>query len=155
MSLGRRQRGTPPLVAADIGDLVLRRKDGLIAYALAVVADDAEQAITEVVRGCDLLPLTPAQIYLQQSLGLPTPDYLHIPTAVDAAGNKLSKQFGAPPVNAGRAAENLCDCLHFLGLEPDGQLRGARPEAVMEWALAHWDAARLPRQRTQRAPHTV
>src|SRR5262249_22203133 len=98
----------------EVGDFVLRRADGLFAYQLAVVVDDADQAISDVVRGADLLDSTPRQIYLQRLLGLPTPRYLHVPVAVDAQGEKLSKHLGARPIDR----EDLPRALRFLGQPP-------------------------------------
>src|SRR5919197_4946086 len=99
----------------DIGDFVLYRADGLFAYQLAVVVDDAAQAISDVVRGADLLDSTPRQIYLQRLLGLAIPQYMHVPVLVNAAGEKLSKQTGAQPVDPDRRDELLRRALAFLG----------------------------------------
>jgi len=111
----------------DIGDFVLYRADGLFAYQLAVVVDDGEQGITDVVRGADLLDSTPRQIYLQRLLELPTPRYLHVPVAVDASGEKLSKQTGAQPVEASMAT--IRRALRFLG-QPEAT---SLDEAVRNW----------------------
>ena len=127
-------------VAREVGDFVLRRADGAHAYQLAVVVDDAEQGITDVVRGADLLDSTPRQILLQRLLGLPTPRYLHVPVAVDAAGDKLAKQDGA----ATAGADALSRALTFLGHEPPGELP---VRELLAWAREHWDVARIPRQR--------
>ena len=105
-------------VARDIGDFVVKRRDGLHAYQLAVVVDDAEQGVTDVVRGADLLWSTPRQILLQRALGYPTPRYLHFPVATNAAGEKLSKQTGAEAVRAADAPALLRQALQFLGQPP-------------------------------------
>ncbi|MDR1888802.1 MAG: tRNA glutamyl-Q(34) synthetase GluQRS, partial [Zoogloeaceae bacterium] len=105
-------------LARDVGDFVLLRADGQFAYQLAVVVDDAEQGVTRIVRGADLLDSTPRQIWLQHCLGYATPRYAHVPVAVNAAGEKLSKQTLAPPLDADKAAENLVAALDFLGQHP-------------------------------------
>jgi glutamyl-Q tRNA(Asp) synthetase len=122
----------------DIGDFVLYRADGLFAYQLAVVVDDAEQDISDVVRGADLFDSTPRQIYLQRILGLPTPRYLHVPVALDAAGEKLSKQTGAMPLDA--SSLPLQQALAFLGQPP--------AESLAE-AVRNWDPALISRERAR------
>ncbi len=119
-----------------VGDFVLRRADGLWAYQLAVVVDDAFQRITDVVRGADLRDSTARQVFLQRLLGLPTPRYLHVPVLADASGNKLSKQTGAEPVDARRGVEALNAALAFLGLGriDAGSPRDFWPEAIARWA---------------------
>jgi glutamyl-Q tRNA(Asp) synthetase len=139
-------------LAAEVGDFVLLRADGLYAYQLAVVVDDAEQGITDVVRGADLLDSTPRQIYLQRRLGLPTPRYLHLPAAVNAAGEKLSKQTRAAPVDGRDPVPVLAQVMDFLGQAPPAQLRRAPLGEFWRWALAHWDAQRIPRRRSLPAP---
>lgn len=128
------------------GDFVVRRADGLFAYQLAVVVDDAAQGVTEVVRGADLLDSTPRQILLQRLLGLPTPKYLHLPVATTAGHEKLSKQTGAPPLDRARPVETLSQALAFLRQPVPGE-RPAGPEALLAWAAARWDPSRLPRCR--------
>lgn len=125
-------------VAEQTGDFILLRRDGLIAYNLAVVVDDAEQRITEVVRGCDLLTMTPAQILLQRALGLPTPRYLHIPVATHEDGRKLSKQSGAEPVDVSQPGRNLVAALNFLQQSPPPTLATAPLTEIWEWAKRHW-----------------
>lgn len=129
------------------GDFVIRRADRLFAYQLAVVVDDAEQAITEVVRGCDLLDSTARQIHLQRLLALPTPDYLHLPVATDVAGNKLSKQTGAAPVDPRQGGAVLVAALQFLGQRPPQEMGRASPAEVLRWAAEHWRLSSVPRQR--------
>ncbi|MDO8464713.1 MAG: tRNA glutamyl-Q(34) synthetase GluQRS [Gallionella sp.] len=123
---------------SEIGDFVVKRADGLFAYQLAVVVDDAFQGITHVVRGADLLCSTPRQIYLQRLLGLPTPAYLHLPIAVNAQGEKLSKQTLAQPVEKHNAAATLFDALLFLCQQPPAELRNGDVESILHWAIANW-----------------
>ena len=122
----------------DIGDFIIRRKDGLIAYSLAVVLDDHDQGITEIVRGIDLLHFTPAQIHLQRVLGLNTPAYMHAPIAVTQEGDKLSKQTGAPALDNQTPAENLFRCLDALGQQPPSSLRTSSVDAIWAWAANNW-----------------
>ncbi len=129
---------------AEGGDFVLRRSDGLYSYQLAVALDDAEQGMTEVVRGSDLLASTPRQIALQRLLDLPTPAYAHLPVAVDAGGRKLSKQNRAPALDPARAGENLWRALAFLGQQPPPALRGAEPAEILAWAVPHWSLKSVP-----------
>ncbi len=131
----------------EAGDFVVRRADGLYAYQLAVVLDDALQGVTQVVRGSDLLDSTPRQIHLQRLLGLPTPGYLHVPVAINARGEKLSKQTGAMPLSRDRPSKTLSAVLKFLGQRPPAELCDADLDALWQWAITHWDAARLPRVR--------
>jgi len=123
---------------SEIGDFVVKRADGLFSYQLAVVVDDAFQGITHVVRGADLLASTPRQIYLQQLLELPTPAYMHLPVAVDAQGEKLSKQTLAQPVENNNAASTLFDALVFLHQQPPVKLGQNTVEQILEWAIANW-----------------
>lgn len=131
-------------LAEDIGDFVIRRADGLFAYQLVVVVDDAAQGITDVVRGSDLLDSTPRQLYLQSVLGLPAPRYLHIPIMVDGCGDKLSKQTGAPPLDDARPVPALLAALRLLGQRPPEDLRRADAATVIDWARAHWAPERIP-----------
>lgn len=122
----------------EIGDFVVKRADGLFAYQLAVVVDDAAQGITNVVRGADLLCSTPRQIYLQRLLGLTTPAYMHLPVVVNAQGEKLSKQTLAQPVGKNNAATTLFDALVFLRQQPPADLQRSDLATLWDWAIAHW-----------------
>ncbi len=132
----------------DIGDYILKRADGLFAYQLAVVVDDAAQGITHVVRGADLLDSTPRQIYLQRMLGYQSPMYAHIPVATNAAGEKLSKQTLAKAIIDECAAELIINVLEFLGQHPEKTLNNASLQDIWHWATHHWDIQKVPRTRT-------
>jgi glutamyl-Q tRNA(Asp) synthetase len=136
----------------EVGDFIIRRADGLVAYQLAVVIDDAEQQITHVVRGADLLDSTPRQLYLQQLLELPTPSYLHLPVAVDAATEKLSKQTLARDVSADKDNAVLLDVLTFLNQQLPESPPDASREELWQWAIVHWDPRRIAGNRTLAAP---
>ncbi len=130
----------------DIADFVLKRADHLFTYQLVVVVDDAEQGITHVVRGADLLNSTPRQIYLQTLLDYNTPSYTHIPIATDATGQKLSKQSLAKQLDATEASTALFKALHFLNQTPPPELMHENIATIWQWALAHWDTAHIPKK---------
>ena len=126
-----------------VGDFVLHRADGLWAYQLAVVVDDHQQAVTDVVRGDDLIGSTARQIYLQQLLGMPRPGYLHVPVVTDRQGEKLSKQTGAQALDAASALDSLEKALSHLGLPETGapNLELFWSGAVQRWRESHWMGA--------------
>ncbi|GLH50456.1 tRNA glutamyl-Q(34) synthetase GluQRS [Pseudomonas lactis] len=132
----------------DAGDFIIRRRDGLYAYQLAVVLDDAWQGITDIVRGADLLDSTPRQLYLQELLGLRQPRYLHVPLIVQPDGNKLGKSYRSAPLTADQATPLLLRALRALGQQTDTQLLHASPRELLDWGIAHWDATRIPRTLT-------
>ena len=132
-------------VAASVGDVVLQRADGFWTYQLAVLVDDADQGITHVVRGADLLDSTPRQILLQRALGLPTPDYAHLPLIVDGNGAKLSKSLAALPVDCGDPLPALRLAWRALGQQP-GMLNGRGSVAsTLSRATIEFDPSVLPR----------
>ncbi|MGH8696982.1 MAG: glutamate--tRNA ligase family protein, partial [Burkholderiales bacterium] len=139
-------------LAREVGDFVLVRADGLFAYQLAVVVDDAAQGVTDVVRGADLLDSTPRQLFLQQLLGFPKPRYLHLPVAINARGEKLSKQTLAAPIDGARPAAALAAALRFLGQSPPAGLDRASGRTVLAWVAAHWDRGRIPATRAIAVP---
>lgn len=132
----------------EVGDFIIRRRDGLYAYQLAVVIDDGAQGVTDIVRGADLLDSTPRQLYLQELLGLPTPSYLHVPLLVQPNGHKLGKSYRSAPLNAEDARGQLLRALRTLGQAPTADLAQAQPEEILAWAAAHWNAGTLPRVKT-------
>ena len=127
----------------EAGDFVLRRREGYIAYQLAVVVDDALQRVTDVVRGIDLLDSTPRQLWLQHLLGYNTPRYMHLPVVSGPGGEKLSKQTGAAPLNLRQAGETAWRVLALLGQAPPADLRGARPADIWAWGAANWRPQQL------------
>ncbi|WP_332670096.1 tRNA glutamyl-Q(34) synthetase GluQRS [Aromatoleum sp.] len=133
-------------LATEVGDFVVLRGDGQFAYQLAVVVDDAAAGVTDVVRGADLLGSTGRQIHLQHLLGHPTPTYAHLPVVVNAAGEKLSKQTLALPVDDLVAPDAWLGALAFLGQNPPAALRGAALTEIRRWALDHWSPTGIPRQ---------
>lgn len=132
-------------VEREVGDFVVFRADNTFAYQLAVVVDDAEQGVTDVVRGADLIDSTPRQIHLQRLLGLPTPRYLHVPVAVTAAGEKLSKQKDA----AEGSSRDLRAALAFLGHAAPADVADGE---LLEWAKGAWNPGAIPRRRTIALP---
>jgi glutamyl-Q tRNA(Asp) synthetase len=133
-------------VAQSVGDFIVQRRDRIIAYALAVVVDDAAQGVTHVVRGADLLDSTPRQIYLQRLLQLPTPVYAHVPVLVEADGAKLAKSRRSIALEPRSAARQLCAVLALLGLRAPTNLCTAGMREIWNWALEHWHSARISRQ---------
>lgn len=132
----------------EVGDFIIRRRDGLFAYQLAVVLDDAWQGVTDIVRGADLLDNTPRQLYLQELLGIAVPCYLHVPLIIQPDGHKLGKSYRSPPLEADQAAPLLVRALKALGQNPPAELLQATPRDVLAWGIANWDATAIPRSLT-------
>ena len=126
-----------------LGDFVVRRADGFFAYQLAVVIDDADQGVTNVVRGADLLASTPRQTYLQGLLGLPTPGYAHVPVVLGADGRKLSKRDAAHPVDPRDPLPTLLAAWAFLGQPVEGE-SPVSPAEFWSLAIGRWDLGRVP-----------
>lgn len=138
-------------LAASCGDFVVQRADGPFAYHLAVVVDDAESGVNQVVRGADLLSSTPRQIYLQRLLGFATPVYGHLPLVTGPGGGKLSKRDNAVSLAAGRDLDReggalVAAALVFLGQEPPAELCGASGTEALSWGIDSFDPARVPRR---------
>ena len=123
---------------SESGDFIVQRRDGLIAYHLAVVVDDHLQGITEIVRGIDLMDSTPRQIWLQRLLGYTTPDYAHIPVAVNDQGQKLSKSHGAAAVPVDDPEPVLVAALVALQQQPPLELTSAPLAEIWQWAISEW-----------------
>lgn len=138
-------------MAQQCGDFIIKRRDGLFAYQLAVVVDDAMQGITEIVRGADLLDSTPRQIYLQQQLGYNTPAYCHLPLAVDTNGNKISKSEGAAKADVKNKEKQLCEVLAFLGQQPPADLSACNIDDIWRWATANWHINNVPQKKCRPA----
>jgi glutamyl-Q tRNA(Asp) synthetase len=134
-----RLQGCCELPARPMGDVVIRRRDGIFAYQLAVVVDDAEQAITDVVRGVDLLSSTAWQVCLQRALNVISPTYAHLPLIVEPDGTKLSKSRRSIALDTARIAPLLLCALELLGQRFAAGLELEAPESILRWAAKHWD----------------
>ncbi len=139
-------------VAAAVGDVVLRRRDGLYAYVLAVVVDDAAQGVTHVVRGADLLDNTPRQIYLQRQLRMPTPSYAHVPALVESDGRKLAKSARSAHLMGRPAIPQLMEVLELLGLAPPRDLASAALGDIWKWAMGEWRIDKVPQRLAYNLP---
>ena len=126
-----------------IGDYVVFRRDALPAYHLAAVLDDAEQGVTDIVRGCDLLAVTAIHVHLAQLLDLPVAQYWHVPVLCDVNGRKLSKSHQAAAVGDRSAPEIALEALRNIGAEPPTELAGAAPETLWSWAVENWQIEKL------------
>lgn len=132
-------------LATGVGDFVLRRADGLFAYQLAVVVDDAASGVSQVVRGADLLGSTPRQIYLHECLGYAVPCYAHLPLVLSPEGDKISKRHGTLSLRDIDDGTLVWRALRFLGQMPPETLRAAPPAELLAWGVAHFDPGRVPR----------
>ena len=131
-------------LSTEVGDFVVRRRDGIIAYQLAVVVDDIAQGITDIVRGADLLDSTPRQLWLYRLLRASPPRYLHIPLIMREDGEKLSKRLASAPIEATQAPTTLFRALTALAQQPPSALRDAPVREQLAWAIANWQPQRLP-----------
>jgi glutamyl-Q tRNA(Asp) synthetase len=139
-----RFQGRIALAMGRLGDVIVRRRDGIFAYQLAVVVDDALQGITDVVRGADLLESTGWQIALQRALRRPTPRYAHLPLLLERSGEKLAKSRRSAALDAHHAGAQLLSVLQLLGLTPPEELAGAPPATLLEWGIGRWGELSLP-----------
>jgi glutamyl-Q tRNA(Asp) synthetase len=130
-------------MAKQHGDFIIQRKDGIIAYQLAVVIDDHLQGVNHVVRGYDLLDSTLKQAYLHQLLGYQLPSYMHVPILVDQQGQKLSKQTFAQAVGDSNRSQTLWQLLVLLKQNPPQNLATAAVKDILEWAIQHWQPQKL------------
>lgn len=131
-------------LASSSGDFIVRRRDGIIAYQLAVVVDDIAQGVTDIVRGADLLDSTPRQLWLYRLLQQPAPRYLHVPLIMRHEGEKLSKRLGSTPLEPEQASATLHRALRILTPQPPTELSAAPVAEQLQWAIAHWQPQRLP-----------
>jgi glutamyl-Q tRNA(Asp) synthetase len=139
-------------IAAAVGDVILRRRDRIFAYLLAVVVDDAEQGVTHVVRGADLLDNTPRQIYLQRLLELPRPAYAHVPVLTEPDDSKLAKSRRSVRLDADSALPQLLGVFSLLGLAPPASLEAATIAEAWAWATRQWRMERVPKRLNMRIP---
>ena len=133
-------------VSAAVGDIVLKRRDQIFAYVLAVVVDDAAQGVTHIVRGADLLDNTPRQVYLQRALGLDEPIYAHVPVLTEANDAKLAKTRRSVHVSSDSPLPQLLSVFSMLGVAPPDSLRAASIREAWAWATAAWDIEKVPKR---------
>jgi glutamyl-Q tRNA(Asp) synthetase len=133
-------------VAGAVGDVILKRRDQVFAYLLAVVVDDAAQGVTHIVRGADLLDNTPRQIYLQRTLGLPQPAYAHVPVLTEPDDTKLAKSRRSVRLAADSPMSQLLEVFSLLGLAPPESLQAGSLSDAWGWAIENWDIQRVPRR---------
>ena len=138
-----RIQGAQSYKLADLGDFLLKRKDGLYAYQLAVCVDDCFQGVTHIVRGVDLLDSTPRQLYLQSQLAMEHPVYAHIPVITLSDGNKLSKQNHAPAIPLDNPRPTLIKAFRALGLGPAPELQACSIGDILAWGVRHWSLVNL------------
>ena len=131
------------LLADTLGDFIIRRRDGLVAYQLATAVDDGDRDITRVVRGSDLLSNTARQIYLMRLLELSPPEYAHVPVLLNDRGQKLSKQTHAPALDNSRPAANLLHVLPALALKPPAEFESASAAAILSWAADNFSISAI------------
>jgi glutamyl-Q tRNA(Asp) synthetase len=132
---------------SDVGDFIVKRADGFFAYHLVVVVDDADQEITDVVRGFDLLYSTPRQVYLQKKLNIQSPSYLHLPIAIDCDGKKISKATNAEAISFNNPKQTLFSALKFLGQNPPKDILELDIESLLNWSISNWDVNTIPKQK--------
>ncbi len=152
ISLEDRFQGHIDFPPHSVGDVIVRRRDGVFAYQLAVVVDDALQGISDVVRGADLLESTAWQLALQEALALPTPRYGHLPLLTEPGGTKLAKSRRSLALDPARAGEQLLTVLALLKQSPPAALRGAPACEVLGWAIDHWNPRAFHGMRTLSLP---
>jgi glutamyl-Q tRNA(Asp) synthetase len=152
ISFDDRLQGPTHLSLDSLSDVIIRRRDGVFAYQLAVVVDDALQGVSDVVRGADLLSSSGWQIALQQALGLPSPRYAHLPVVVEAGHGKLSKSRQSLALECARPAAQLAAALCLLRMPPPPELTGAPPATLLDWATARWPPQGLAGLREIRVP---
>jgi glutamyl-Q tRNA(Asp) synthetase len=133
-------------VADAVGDFILKRRDQIYAYVLAVTVDDAAQGVTHIVRGADLLDNTPRQIYLQRLLGLAEPCYAHVPVLTEADGGKLAKSRRSVRLSADSPLPQLCSVFSLLGLAPPPSLGSAAISDAWRWAITQWNLSQVPKR---------
>ena len=131
----------------DVGDFIVKRTDGLFAYHLAVTVDDAEQDINEIVRGADLLDSTPRHIYIQKLLGFSTPNYLHLPVAINEDGSKVSKQSHAAAIDLTNPSKIIFEALLFLAQSPPPEAIDSDLESLLNWSIKNWNIKAIPKQK--------